>query len=62
MSAQLLTAEQLAERWQVGVAQVYRLTRQGEIPTVKLGRYVRYRVDLIEQWEAGTVDADGKAA
>ena len=41
--AQLLTAEQLAERWQVETSQVYRLTRSGAVPAVKLGRYYRYR-------------------
>ncbi len=40
MTVQLLTAEQLAERWQVPTSQVYRLTRDGQIPALKLGRYV----------------------
>ena len=51
MTVTLLTAEQLAERWQVPTSQVYRLSREGAIPTVKIGRYCRYRVDLIETWE-----------
>jgi excisionase family DNA binding protein len=53
VSGQLLTAEQLAERWQVKVAHVYRLARRGEIPRVPLGRYYRFRIDLIEQFERG---------
>jgi excisionase family DNA binding protein len=52
-AAQLLTAEQIAERWQVAVAHVYRLTRQGGIPAVKLGRYYRYRLEAIEDFERG---------
>jgi excisionase family DNA binding protein len=48
----LLTADQLAERWQVPKSHVYRLTREGLIPTVRLGRYYRYRPDAIERWEA----------
>ena len=28
MTGQLLTAEQLAERWQVPTSQIYRLTRE----------------------------------
>jgi excisionase family DNA binding protein len=48
---QLLTAEDLAERWQVGKAHVYRLTREGRLPTVRLGRYCRYRPEAIEEWE-----------
>ena len=48
---QLMTAGQLAERWQVPKGQVYRLTRDGQIPVVRLGRYFRYRLDAIEAWE-----------
>lgn len=51
MTGQLLTAEQLAARWQVPTGHVYRLTREGAIPTVALGRYYRYRLDLIERFE-----------
>jgi excisionase family DNA binding protein len=50
---QLLTADQLAQRWQVPRSHVYRLSRSGQIPHVKLGRYLRYRVDAIEAWEEG---------
>jgi excisionase family DNA binding protein len=56
MTGQLLTAEQLAERWQVAPAHVYRLTRQGDMPAVKLGRYYRYRLDAIEAFERGDRD------
>lgn len=57
--AQLLTAEQLAARWQVPKAHVYRLSREGAIPTVKLGRYRRFRVADVEDFEAaGGVVAD----
>jgi len=54
-ASQLLTADQLAERWQVPKSHVYRLTREGVIPAVKLGRYYRYRLDAIERWEVGEV-------
>jgi excisionase family DNA binding protein len=50
---QLLRAEELAERWQVPVSHVYRLTREGKVPVVKLGRYYRYRLDAIEEFEKG---------
>jgi excisionase family DNA binding protein len=50
---QLLTAEQLADRWQVSVDQVYRLARGGRVPCVSLGRYKRFRVDAIEAFELG---------
>jgi hypothetical protein len=42
---------------------VYRLTREGRIPVVKLGRYYRYRPDAIDHFEMqGLVsDANGVA-
>jgi excisionase family DNA binding protein len=58
----LLTAEQLAERWQVPTGHVYRLTRERKIPVVKLGRYYRYRVDAIERFETGDLVQESAAA
>lgn len=51
-STRLLTAEELADRWQVSKAQVYRLARDSRIPAVAIGRYYRFRVTAIEAWEA----------
>jgi excisionase family DNA binding protein len=50
-TSKLLTPEDLAARWQVNLSQVYRLTRNGKVPFVPVGRYYRYRLDAIEQWE-----------
>jgi excisionase family DNA binding protein len=47
----LLTADELADRWQIPKNHVYRLTRDGLIPAVRLGRYYRYRLEAIEGWE-----------
>jgi len=49
----LFTAEDLAERWQVPTSQVYRLTRGGHLPVVWLGRYYRYRLEAVEEFERG---------
>ena len=62
MSTKLLTAEELAERWQVALSHVYRLTRQGAIPSVRLGRYRRYRLEAIEAFERGESEPDARAA
>ena len=62
MAPQLLTAEQLARRWQVPPSHVYRLTREGRIPVVRLGRYYRYRLDAIEGFELGGFDTADRAA
>ena len=51
MTGQLLTADQLAIRWQVPKSHVYRLAREGAIPVVELGRYRRFGLDAIEQFE-----------
>jgi excisionase family DNA binding protein len=61
-TGQLLTAGELAERWQVPKSHVYRLTRDGVIPAVRLGRYYRYRLDAIERWEARSEDLAGMSA
>lgn len=47
----LLTADQVAGRWQVPKSQVYRLVREDRLPAVKVGRYYRFRVDVLERWE-----------
>jgi hypothetical protein len=54
----LLTAEELAARWQLPGKTpekcALRMARDGIIPpgaVVKLGRYVRFRLDKIEQFE-----------
>lgn len=54
----LLTAEDLADRWQVPKSHVYRLTREGVIPAVRLGRYYRYKLEAIEAFER---NGDGSA-
>ena len=55
----LLTADDLAARWSVSKAAVYRMTREGHIPAVRLGRYYRYRVAAVEEFETqGGVAAD----
>jgi excisionase family DNA binding protein len=48
---QYMTAEELAERWDVTLAWVYAETRARRIPHLRLGRYVRYRRSTIAAWE-----------
>lgn len=53
-ASQLLTADELAQRWRATKAGIYRMTREGVIPpgaVVKLGRYYRYRLPGIERFE-----------
>lgn len=51
-ATRLLTADDLAARWAVPRSHVYRLSRERNLPTVRLGRYYRYRLEAIEAWEA----------
>jgi excisionase family DNA binding protein len=56
--ARLLTAEQVAERWNVPRSQVYRLQRKGKLTAVCIGRYRRWRLETIEAFERkGGADA-----
>jgi excisionase family DNA binding protein len=58
MNDQILTAEQLAARWQVNKGWVYQKVPRGELPAIPLpGKYVRFRLDTIERFERGEVDS-----
>lgn len=50
MTQSLLTAEQVAMLLGVPRSWVYEQSRTGRIPTVRLGRYRRYRREAIEAW------------
>lgn len=41
-AAELLTPEELAERLKVPLSWVYEQSRQGKIPTHRMGRYIRF--------------------
>ena len=58
-NGRLLTADDVANRWQVLKSQVYRLTREDRLPAVKLGRYYRYRLDALEEFERSGGVGDG---
>lgn len=49
-SRSLLTAEEVADMLGMGVDWIYAESRRGRIPTVRLGRYRRYRREAIEAW------------
>ena len=43
----LLTAAELAERLKVPISWVYEQSRQGKIPTHRMGRYLRFRLQEV---------------
>jgi excisionase family DNA binding protein len=51
-ATQLLTAEQVGQRFQIPVSQVYRLAREEKLPCLKIGKYRRFRIEALEEWEA----------
>jgi len=55
---QLLTASDVAARWQVSKEHVYHLTREGWLPCVELGRCRRYRLVAVEAFEIGGGTSD----
>ena len=58
MASRLLTAEEVASLLQVPKSWVYEQARSGQLPTVCLGRYRRFREESIREWvdrqEAGS--------
>lgn len=55
----LLKAREVAEQTGLSTARVYELTRLGELPSVHLGRAVRYSAAAVAAWlEAGGSLAD----
>jgi len=46
---QLLTPEELAERLKVPLSWVYEQSRQGNIPTHRIGRYIRFNLSEVLQ-------------
>jgi Helix-turn-helix domain len=61
--SRLLTAEELAERWQVPTGWIYAKCRTGELPKVPLpGKYIRFHLDVVEAFERGEVDSTEEAA
>ena len=48
-----MDVKQLSERLSVPESWIYARTASGEIPHVKLGHYVRFRLDDVMEWLEG---------
>ena len=59
MQNKLLTADAVAEHFSMSTESIYRLTRQGVLPAVKIGRSYRYDLDTLEAWKAQNSTAGG---
>jgi excisionase family DNA binding protein len=68
VTGQLLTADEVAARLRVPKSWVYRAAREGELPSVRCGRYRRFDERDVESWidqqrgraSRGTVAALGR--
>jgi excisionase family DNA binding protein len=49
---EVLTVREVGHLLQVHPTTVYKLVRQGKIPSFRIGSYWRFRTDLIERWMA----------
>ena len=55
MATTHLTPDDLAKRWGRSRYTIYQMVKRGELPVLKIGRSVRFRVTDIEKWEAKQV-------
>lgn len=46
-----LTVDEIAERWRVSKMTVYRLVKSNDLPHILVGRSIRIRRDVVEQYE-----------
>jgi excisionase family DNA binding protein len=53
---QLLTIPQVSERLALPVGRVYELARQGKLPVVRVGKYVRVHAVELARWIGGRRD------
>jgi excisionase family DNA binding protein len=57
----LLTAQAVADRLGVPASWVYAEARAGRLPSVRLGRYRRFRAESVDAWIAGLESAPAAA-
>jgi len=50
MNGHLLTADEVAERLRVPKTWVYRAAREGDLPSVRCGRYRRFDERDVDSW------------
>ena len=50
---EVLTVKEVGEILHVHPSTIYKLTKQGKIPGLRIGADWRFRTDVIERWMAG---------
>ena len=49
-TARMMTVSEVSEYLRISRASVYRLVKMKEIPVIRIGRQLRFRKDVIEEW------------
>jgi excisionase family DNA binding protein len=52
----LLDAKAVAELVAVPVSTIHQWTREGSLPTIRLGRHLRWTREMVEQWLSENYD------
>lgn len=50
MTPEVMTAEQLAKYLQLDEQTVYRKARAGQIPAIRIGKILRFKKDIVDEW------------
>jgi putative molybdopterin biosynthesis protein len=48
--SEIMTVPEVASYLKVKSVTIYKLAKQGKMPVFKVGRYLRFEKDLIDQW------------
>lgn len=51
---EILTIQELAAYLKISKSTIYKLVREGKIPSQKIGRHWRFRKEAIDQWLDGS--------
>ena len=46
----VMTTDEVAKYLRISKASLYRLVKNGEIPVSKIGRQLRFRKDVVDDW------------
>ena len=47
---ELLSAEAAAKRWDIPISWIRDMARRGELPHIKLGHYIRFKLDDLDKF------------
>lgn len=50
MIREVETVEELAQRWKVRKSWIYERTRKGLLPFIRIGRYIRFEPEKVDQF------------